>query len=268
MASIVGPARLVRMEQGCRGEGRHQRRGHRGEGFPGCLAKGVDAADADRHPGHLPHDPGGLPAAQAEPSTRHGDGCLHPGTERSGGNPGGQGCPGPCPTRRARKPVQAVFGDARMDHRQLGHLVRHEVRRSRCLWQVGQACLARLALHGPVIGHHVDPSGWRHGPLVGDVTGLATASPATGPGWRVLGRARQAGRRRPGRVPRMLPHPGFEIPDAFLQTGVHRPEVNVHRPEVNVRRPQLSNGCLQGGYHGWHHSTECAAKPTRHPTPP
>ena len=63
----------------------------------------------------------------------------------------------------------------------------------------------------------------------------------------------------------MLPHPGFEIPDAFLQTGVrrpelnvhrpevnvHRPEVNVHRPEVNVRRPQLSNGCLQGGYHGW-----------------
>ena len=80
----------------------------------------------------------------------------------------------------------------------------------------------------------------------------------------------------------MLPHPGFEIPDAFLQTGVrrpelnvhrpevnvHRPEVNVHRPEVNVHRPQLSNGCLQGGYHGWHHSTERAAKPTRHPTPP
>ena len=58
----------------------------------------------------------------------------------------------------------------------------------------------------------------------------------------------------------MLPHPGFEIPDAFLQTGVRR-------SEVNVRRPQLSNGCLQGGYHGWHHSTERAAKPTRHPTP-
>ncbi|NBT05148.1 MAG: hypothetical protein EBS94_17335, partial [Proteobacteria bacterium] len=81
--------------------------------------------------------------------------------------------------QRARKPVQAVFGDARMDHRQLGHLVRHEVRRSRCLWQDGQACLARLAMQGPVIGHHVDPFGWRHGPLVGDVTGLATASPAT-----------------------------------------------------------------------------------------
>ena len=84
--------------------------------------------------------------------------------------------------------MQAVFGDARMDHRQLGHLVRHEVRcsrhsgRSRCLWQDGQACLARLAMQGPVIGHHVDPFGWRHGPLVGDVTGLATASPATGPG--------------------------------------------------------------------------------------
>ena len=118
MASIVGPARLVRMEQGCRGEGRHQGRGHRGEGFPGCLAKGVDAADADRHPGHLPHDPGGLPAAQAEPSTRHGDGCLHPATERSGGDPGDQRCPGPGPTRRPRKPVQAVSGDARMDHRQ------------------------------------------------------------------------------------------------------------------------------------------------------
>ena len=26
---------------------------------------------------------------------------------------------------------------------------------------------ARPALHGPVISHHVDPSGWRHGPLVG-----------------------------------------------------------------------------------------------------
>ena len=36
--------------------GRHQGRGHRGEGFPRCLAKGVDAADADRYPRHLPHD--------------------------------------------------------------------------------------------------------------------------------------------------------------------------------------------------------------------
>ena len=36
--------------------------------FPGCLAKGVDAADADRHPEHLPHDPGGFPAAQMETS--------------------------------------------------------------------------------------------------------------------------------------------------------------------------------------------------------
>ena len=145
-----------------------------------------------------------------------------------------------------------------MDHRQLGHLVRHEVRCSRCLWQDGQA---RLAMHGPVIGHHVDPFGWRHGPLVGDVTGLATASPATGPGWRALGRARQVGRRRPGRVPRMLPHPGFEIPDPFLQP-------DVRRAEVNDRCLLLNNQCLQGGYHGWHHSAERAAKPTRHPTQP
>ena len=79
----------------------------------------------------------------------------------------------------------------------------------------------------------------------------------------------------------MLPHPGFKIPDTFLQlrdrcpeVNVHRPEVNVHRPEVNDRCPllgdcqlQLSNGCLQHGYHGRHHSTERAAKPTRHPTP-
>ena len=54
-----------------------------------------------------------------------------------------------------------------------------------------------LPSHDPVNGY-VDPFGWRHGPLVGDVTGLATASPATGPGWRALGRARQVGRRRPG----------------------------------------------------------------------
>jgi hypothetical protein len=151
--------------------------------------------------------------------------------------------------------------------------VRHEVRRSRhsgqtrCLRQVG---LARLAMQGPVIGHHVDPSGWHHGPLVGDVTGLATASPATGPGWRALGRARQAGRRRTGRrrtgrrrtgrLARMLPHPGFEIPDTFLQPDVRRAEVNVHRP-------QLSNGCLQDGDHGWYHSTEREPKPARHPTP-
>ena len=58
----------------------------------------------------------------------------------------------------------------------------------------------------------------------------------------------------------MLPHPGFEIPDAFLQTGVGRAEVNDHRP-------QLSNGCLQGGDHGWHHSTERGRNTTRHPTP-
>ena len=165
-----------------------------------------------------------LPAAQAEPSIRHGDGRLHPGTERSGGDPGGQGCPGTGPTRPPPKPMQAVFGDAPMDHWQSGHLVPHEVRCSRCLWQDGQAHPARPAMQGPVIGHHVDLSGWRHDSLVGDVTGVATASPATGPRWRTLGRARQVRRRRPGKVPRMLPHPGFEIPDVLLQPDDRCPE--------------------------------------------
>ena len=58
----------------------------------------------------------------------------------------------------------------------------------------------------------------------------------------------------------MLPHPGFEIPDTFLQT-------DVRRAEVNDRCPLLSNGCLQGGYHGWHHSTERERNTVRLPTP-
>ena len=144
-----------------------------------------------------------------------------------------------------------------MDQRQFGHLVRHEVGCSRCLWQVG---LAHLAMHGPVTGHLVDPSGWRHGPLVGDVTGLAPASPATGPGWRALGCARQAGRRRPGRVPSMLPQPGCEIPDAVLQL---RDRCQL----LGDCRLLLNNQCLQGAEHGWHHPTERAAKPTRYPYP-
>jgi len=121
---------------------------------------------------------------------------------------------------------------------------------------------ARQANRSRSCTRQVDPtvSMGRNGPLVGDVTGLATASPATGPGWRALGRARQVGRRRPGRVPRMLAHPGFENPDAFLQPAVRRAEVNDHRP-------QLSNGCLQGGDHGWHHSTERGRNSTPHPTP-
>ena len=69
-ASIVGPARPFRMKQGCLGKGRHQGRGHRSEGFPGCLAKGVDAADAGRHPGHLPRDPGGFPVDPHRPTPR------------------------------------------------------------------------------------------------------------------------------------------------------------------------------------------------------
>jgi len=58
----------------------------------------------------------------------------------------------------------------------------------------------------------------------------------------------------------MLAHSGFENPDAFLQPDVRRAEVNDHRP-------QLSNGCLQGGDHGWHHSTERGRNSTPHPTP-
>ena len=128
---------------------------------------------------------------------------------------------------------------------------------------------ARQANRSRSCTRQVDPtvSMGRNGPLVGDVTGLATASPATGPGWRALGRARQVGRRRKGRVARMLPHPGFEIPDAFLQTGVRRAEVNDHRPLLGDCRLQLSDKCLHGCGHGRHHSPERRRKPTRHPTP-
>ena len=111
-----------------------------------------------------------------------------------------------------------------MDHRQSGHLVRHEVRRSRhsgqtrCLRQDG---LARLAMRGPVIGHHVDPFGWRHCPPVGDVTGLATASPATGQRWRIEGCAHsvpgqrgQSVRRKKLRVRRLASRRGMLV-------GVH-----------------------------------------------
>jgi len=31
----------------------------------------------------------------------------------------------------------------------------------------------------------------------------------------------------------MLPHPGFEIPDAFVQPDIRRAEVNDHRPKLN-----------------------------------
>ena len=58
----------------------------------------------------------------------------------------------------------------------------------------------------------------------------------------------------------MLPHPGFEIPDAFLQP-------DDRCPLLGDCRPELTNQCLQGGDHGWHESTERAAKPTRHHTP-
>ena len=109
---------------------------------------------------------------------------------------------------------------------------------SRCRPQPG-----RRRGPGRASGRSPRASAWRNGPRVSDVTGLATASPAPGPGWRALGRARQVGRRRPGRVPRMLPHPGFEIPDAFLQP-------DDRCPLLGDCRPKLNNQCLQGGDHG------------------
>ena len=65
----------------------------------------------------------------------------------------------------------------------------------------------------------------------------------------------------------MLPNPGFEIPDAFLQLRDRCPEFQDGRLLSCVRRPELNDQCLQGGDHGWHHSPERATKPTRHPTP-
>ena len=65
----------------------------------------------------------------------------------------------------------------------------------------------------------------------------------------------------------MLPHPGFEIPDAFLHTAVHRPEVNDRYPLLGYCRLQLSDKCLQACGQGRHHSTERERKPTRHPYP-
>ncbi len=70
----------------------------------------------------------------------------------------------------------------------------------------------------------------------------------------------QVGRRSPGPVPRMLPHPGFKIPDAFLQ-------LRDRCPEFQDGRLLLNNQCLQGGDHGWHHSTERGRNTVRHPTP-
>ena len=120
----------------------------------------------------------------------------------------------------------------------------------------GAARPAMLAVQTPAgpgsgSGRSPRPYGWRHGPLVSDVTGLSTASSATGPGWRALGRTRKVERRRPGRVARMLPYPDFEIPVAFLQPDDRCPLVGDCRPELN-------NQCLQGGDHGWQHSTQRA----------
>ena len=80
-------------------------------------------------------------------------------------------------------------------------------------------------------------------------------SPATGPGWRALGRAWHVGRQRLGQVPRMRPDPGFEIPDEFLQ-----PEDCC--PLLGGCQLQLSDKCLQGGNHGWHQSPERAQEPS------
>ena len=45
----------------------------------------------------------------------------------------------------------------------------------------------------------------------------------------------------------MLTHPGFEIPDTFLQ-------LRDRCPLLGDCRLQLNNQCLQGADHGWHHS--------------
>ena len=58
----------------------------------------------------------------------------------------------------------------------------------------------------------------------------------------------------------MLPHPGFEIPDAFLQPDVRRAEFNDHRPKLN-------NQSLQGGDHGSHHSTKRGRNTIQHLIP-
>ena len=65
----------------------------------------------------------------------------------------------------------------------------------------------------------------------------------------------------------MLPHPGFEIPDAFLQPDDRCPLLGNHRLLLGDHRPEITNQCLQGCGQGRHHSTKRAAKPTRHPTP-
>ena len=58
----------------------------------------------------------------------------------------------------------------------------------------------------------------------------------------------------------MLPHPRFEIPDAFLQP-------DDRCPLPGDSRLLLNNQCLQVGDHEWYHSTERAPKATRHPYP-
>jgi hypothetical protein len=143
---------------------------------------------------------------------------------------------------RGRPPVTQSFGTAKSG--------------SSCPWQDCQARPARLALQGQVIGEQVDPSWWRREHLVGAVTTLATVSPATGPGWRALGRAGQVGRRRNGRVPLILSQPGFQIPSAFVQLDDHCPLLgNCH--------PEHTNQSLQGSDHGWHQSLE--RSPTLYP---
>ena len=59
---------------------------------------------------------------------------------------------------------------------------------SPCPASVAGALATVHSLGASSISHHADPYEWHHGPLVGDVTRLATASRATGPGWRALGR--------------------------------------------------------------------------------
>lgn len=78
------------------------------------------------------------------------------------------------------------------------------------------------------------------------MTGLATS----GESWLQAGAGRSWGTARPGRVSRMLPHPGFESPDASLKLW--------------GRCPTLKNHCLQVGNHRSLPSTERGRNTTWH----
>ena len=105
------------------------------------------------------------------------------------------------------------------------------------------------ANHGATTRRSAQRRGNRSRGSVGNaqlVTGLATSGEA----WLQAGAGRSWGTARPGRVSRMLPHPGFEFPDAFQN--------------LCDRCPARNNRCLQVGDHRPHPSTERGRKTTWH----